>query len=136
MTGLVVFVEIVHYPSFHYVDKTQGQDFHRFHTRSTGYVVGGPMLLEMAGGALLPFIGMAAGVPQPLQTGAWISFALLVAVWAETGFRVIPRHNILQRNGFFNEETIAALVRSNRRRTLYWGLRFLVLLFMLCFLLF
>lgn len=136
MNGLVVFVDIVHYPSFHYADKKRGQEFHRFHTKYTGYVVGVPMLLEMASGVLLPFAAIWAELPFIIQVGSWISFILLTGVWAETGFRVIPKHNALQRNGLHNEEQIRALVRSNRYRTLMWGIRFLLLLFILCFLLF
>ena len=136
MTGLVVFVDFVHYPAFHFVEPARGQAFHRFHTRSTGFVVGAPMLLEMAAGALLPFAAMLAGVDILLQAGAWLTFILLVGVWAETGLRVVPKHNILQNKGLFNKINISALVASNRIRTLIWSIRFLVLLFMLGFLLF
>lgn len=136
MTGLVVFVDVVHYPGFRFVDFARGQQFHSFHTRFTGWVVGAPMLLEIASGGLLPFLGIMAGVPALMQTGAWLSLLLLLGVWAETGLRVVPRHHILQQKGAFNEQNIQALVRSNRRRTLLWGARFFVLLFMLGFLLF
>lgn len=136
MTGLVVFVDIVHYPSFHYADKERGHEFHRFHTKYTGYVVGAPMLLEMAAGALLPFAATWAELPLLVQAVSWVSFALLIGIWAETGFRVIPKHNALQQNGLHDKNRIQELVRSNRYRTLMWGVRFLLLLFILCFLLF
>ena len=136
MAGLVVFVDVVHYPAFHFIEPARGEAFHRFHTRSTGFVVGLPMLLEMAAGVLLPFAGLLADVCVLLQAGSWLTFILLVGVWAETGLRVVPKHNILQTKGLFNKTNIRALVTSNRVRTLMWSMRFLVLLFMLGFLLF
>lgn len=136
MAGLVVFVDVVHYPAFHFIDKNRGKEFHSFHSRYTGLVVGGPMLLEAVTGALMPFIAMAAGSSALLQLGAWLTFALLVAIWAETGLRVIPKHRNIGINGLHNPAHVVSLVRANRLRTIMWCIRYFILLLMIIFLLF
>ncbi len=46
MTGLIWFVQLVHYPLFDHVADGQFTPYHRQHTRRTTRVVAGPMLVE------------------------------------------------------------------------------------------
>ncbi|MCH8557015.1 MAG: hypothetical protein LAT84_04300 [Balneolia bacterium] len=127
MTGLVVFVHLVHYPGFYYVDKSRGQAFHNFHTTNTGYAVGLPMIAELAAA-----VGLLIFAPDSTML-VWAAIAafLLLLVWLETGLRVIPVHNRLAGGEMKNDDTILKLVQSNRNRTFIWSLRFLILLFMI-----
>lgn len=124
MTGLVVFVQLVHYPTFLFVDKSKGAAFHNFHTQFTGFAVGLPMVAEL----IAAFI-MIIYAPDTLYLALSIlSAVLLLIVWLETGLRVIPVHNKLQQNALKDDELINKLIKSNRIRTYSWTARFLLLL--------
>lgn len=125
MTGLVVFVQLVHYPAFHYIDKSRAQAFHNFHTTNTGYAVGLPMVAELVAAVCL--IVFAPDLTMVIYSV--VAAFLLLLIWLETGLRVIPVHNRLARGGMENDDTISKLIQSNRNRTFLWGLRFLLLLF-------
>ena len=48
MTGLIWFVQVVHYPLFSAVGRDRFSEYEGRHSRLTGRVVGAPMLLELA----------------------------------------------------------------------------------------
>ncbi len=124
MTGLIWFVQIVHYPL---MAKVGGSDFvayERAHTRSTTWVVGPLMLAELltsisllaqadGDGVLLPILGLVA----------------LGGVWGSTLLLQIPAHRILEQR--FDPKVHARLVQTNWIRTILWSLRSLIAMWML-----
>ena len=62
MTGLIFYVQIVHYPSFSFVSEKRFRDFHHFHVRRTSYVVMPVMLAELVTGALLLWFSPASSL--------------------------------------------------------------------------
>ena len=126
MTGLIWFVQIVHYPLFRQVGKREYQKYQRTHVRLTTWVVGPPMLIELATGAALAS-GAAAGLLGPAW--AWTNLALLAAIWLSTALLQSPAHAKLASG--FSAAPHTLLVRSNWLRTLLWSLRSLVLLTLL-----
>ena len=48
MTGIIWLVQLVHYPSFHFIDPKQSGEFHRFHTDSIALFVAPLMIIELA----------------------------------------------------------------------------------------
>lgn len=48
MTGLIWFVQVVHYPLFGSAGRDIFAGYERAHQRRTGWVVGPPMLVELA----------------------------------------------------------------------------------------
>lgn len=117
MTGLIWFVQVVHYPLFVWVGGGSFADYESEHTRRTTYVVGPVMLLEL--GSALCLLGF-----QPPQSPAWAPWggvALLAIVWLTTFFVSVPCHGRLAQG--FDAETAKWLVRSNWLRTAAWSLR-------------
>lgn len=121
MTGLIWFVQVVHYPLFDRVGKAEFACYERQHTRRTGWVVGGPMLLEMALALLLAW--------SPGGLAAWCGLGLLGIVWLSTALGQVPAHLRLERG--FDAESHRRLVRGNWIRTVGWSLRGLLALLML-----
>ncbi|ANM30128.1 hypothetical protein ABI59_11910 [Acidobacteria bacterium Mor1] len=123
MTGLIWFVQWVHYPLFARV----GSGFEAYqveHMRRTGFVVGPPMLAEAAAAgwiALFPPPGVPRGA-------ALAGLGLLAAIWISTWLSQVPSHRRLLQS--FDETAHRRLVRSNWVRTLAWTLRSLVALWM------
>jgi hypothetical protein len=88
MTGLIWFVQVVHYPLFDQVGKAEFAGYERQHTRRTGWVVGGPMLLEMALALLLAW--------SPGGLAAWCGLGLLGVVWLSTALGQVPAQGARQ----------------------------------------
>jgi hypothetical protein len=113
MTGVIWFVQIVHYPLFARVGAGVFSDYERDHARRTGWVVGIPMLVELAV-AIATVVVLGGAL-------AWVGLALLVLIWLSTGLLQVPAHGRLQRG--FDAVTHRRLVATNWVRTVAWSTR-------------
>jgi hypothetical protein len=117
MTGIIWFVQVVHYPL---MARAGAAGFPRLaaeHQRRTAWVVGPPMAIEGAT-ALLLVAAPPAGVPRALMAAG---LALLAVVWASTAWLQVPRHREMLRG--FDAVGHARLVRGNWVRTAAWSSR-------------
>lgn len=121
MTGVIWFVQVVHYPLFNRVDSDRFTEFESNHQRLTGRVVMLPMLIELALAVLLVWFR-----PDLLSLAG---LALLVTIWLSTVVFQIPAHRRLAQG--FDDETHRRLVGTNWIRTLAWSLRTPIALAML-----
>ncbi len=124
MTGLIWFVQIVHYPLFADVGDAYLVRYARRHGTLTGYVVGGPMLLELA----TSLVALAPSFrPSFLSAVSAAASALLVLLlWLSTGLVQVPLHERLGRR--HDPACIVQLVSSNWIRTAAWTARSVLLL--------
>ncbi|MGL4609422.1 MAG: hypothetical protein ACRCYY_07020 [Trueperaceae bacterium] len=117
MTGLICFVQIVHYPLFNAVGTERFAAYEVRHSNLTTLVVAPPMLLELATSfALLWF--------RPENIPFWqlsLGAVLVGIIWFSTAFLQVPQHSILSQG--FDERAYQTLVSSNWVRTLAWTLR-------------
>ena len=114
MTGLIWFVQVVHYPLFGRVGSDSFVDFHAGHTRLTTVVVLGPMLVELATSAWL-----AVSRPEEVgATSAWLGLGAAMVSWASTGLVQVPCHDRLAQG--FRHDVHRRLVRSNWARVAAW----------------
>ena len=125
MTGVIWFVQLVHYPLMSFVDPSTSAAFARANIARTAAVVGPVMLLEaLTGLALLWRRPRNAGLsPLPL------SLALLAAAWVSTALSQFPAHRALAEGG--GPRIIAGLIASNWLRTACWSARAVLVLRML-----
>lgn len=123
LTGLIWFVQVVHYPIFLRVRPENFTAFHQAHTGLTSQVVILPMLLEL---------GFAFALAFKENTGimAWFAFALVGIPWASTFFLSVPLHNALHTTGY-DPSLIQRLVNTNWIRCWAWTLRTGLLCWML-----
>lgn len=124
MVGIIWFVQVVHYPLFSCVGAAGFTSYSDAHSRLTTYVVGPPMLAEMAT-VLLLVLFRPASVPG---YAIWLGIILLAIVWLSTALLQIPRHKSL--GAGFDDGAWKALVVSNWVRTIAWSLRGLLALWM------
>ena len=125
MTGLIWFVQIVHYPLFGQVGKSGFAVYEASHSSLTTKVVMPLMLIELLTALLL--VGQRpAGAPAiwPLA-----GVALVGVIWLTTFFLSVPQHSILSRG--FDEQAHRMLVLTNWIRTVAWSARSLIVLFLL-----
>jgi hypothetical protein len=121
MTGLIWFVQVVHYPLFDRVGDSEFATYEKGNTRRTGWVVGGPMLLELGLAVVLAW--------SPGGTAAWCGLGLLGIIWLSTALSQVPMHRRLERG--FDPSAHRRLVRGNWIRTTAWSLRGVLSVFML-----
>lgn len=117
MTGLVWFVQVVHYPLLHAVPAGELPAYEAAHQRRTGWVVGPAMLLEL----VTTVAALRWRPPELPATWAWAGATLLGAIWASTAFVQVPLHEALARA--HDEARIRTLVASNWIRTACWTAR-------------
>ena len=125
MTGVIWFVQIVHYPLFGMVGPKGFVAYSEAHSRRTGYVVGPPMLIEAATAVAL-LLYRPPEVPVAL---VWVGAILLAVVWTSTALLQVPRHR--QFVSGFDDRAHRALVATNWVRTLAWTLRGILVIAML-----
>jgi hypothetical protein len=125
MTGLIWFVQIVHYPLFKMVGIGEFERYERAHTRLTSWVVGPPMLIEAAT-SLYMVLRTPAEVPA---WQAWSGLALVALIWISTATLQVPQHRRLETA--FEPSAHGRLVRTNWIRVLFWSLRAALVLYWL-----
>lgn len=143
MTGLIWFVQIVHYPLFRLVppstpplarDAERTPDarlartlhvrrYERAHQRRTTLVVAPLMLVELACAILIFTLSLAPTAQSAL------ALALLVAIWLSTGLVQVPLHIRLERA--YDDALVRRLVLTNWARTILWTIRAMLAIHML-----
>ena len=124
MTGLVWFVQVVHYPLFKNVGQEHFEEYHAQHVRLTMPVVLVPMVLELVLSILLAVTGYGAN--SLLDTAG---AACAVFIWGITGVRQLADHEKLA--GGYDQRAIERLVRGNAVRTAAWTVHAMIV-FMQC----
>jgi hypothetical protein len=127
MTGLIWYVQVVHYPLFKLVSPDRLGIYSEINQRRTTLVVVPAMLLEL---------GTAIGLLTQLHAGAsrsvaWVGLALLGLIWLSTVLLQVPAHRQLLSG--YDPAVIDRLVRSNWLRTIAWTLRAGIALWLLRF---
>jgi hypothetical protein len=114
MTGVIMVVQVVHYPLFERVDGGSFGRYHRDHVRLMTYVVFPPMVIELATSVWLviwPVEGASAWL-------AWVGLAAAAVAWVATAFVSVPLHNRLALG--FDSDAHRSLVRTNLTRVAAW----------------
>lgn len=125
MTGLIWFVQIVHYPLFAKVPINLLAEYEKAHSHRTGVVVVPLMLIELLTTALLCFpIFNRAGSILPV-----IGAVILAGVWISTFAMQLPLHIMLSKLGDYR--TVQRLVSTNWIRTLGWSARSAIVILIL-----
>jgi uncharacterized membrane protein len=111
MTGLIWFVQLVHYPLMSRVGAEGYREYQVAHQNLTSLAVGPAMLAELLSAVALVALDTKDG-------WRWIGLAAVGGLWASTALLQMPLHATLA-NGF-DAEAHARLVASNWIRTALW----------------
>lgn len=119
MTGLIWFVQLVHYPLFADVPDSHRPLYTKKHGVKTAWIVLPMMSLELITGIFLYF--------KHPTTLIWaLGALLLLAIWGLTLKQFAPLHAKLAQTG--DPRYVQHLVRYNWLRTLFWSARSLLVL--------
>ena len=125
MTGLIWFVQIVHYPLMATVPPSSFPAYSVAHQRRTTWVVGPAMLIEAVTSVLL----IRLHPPGVQSTVAVAGFLLIVFIFYRTGLIQVPQHRRLATE--YDPDLCRALVTSNWWRTIAWTMRSALVLYLL-----
>ena len=118
MVGVIWIIQLVHYPSFHFIELKQYTTFQRFHMSRISYVVIPAMLTELFT-LILIIISMDQVDPIILA-----SALLLIVIWLMTALFFSGVHQKLTLG--YDQVVVEKLVKLNWGRTLLWTLRLLL----------
>jgi hypothetical protein len=119
LTGVIWTIQIVHYPSFHYIDKMSFTNFHHFHERRISIIVMPLMLIELTTSTALYINNMSSIVFA-------LNLLIVVLIWCSTFFIQVPIHSILSQKK--DKKLIEKLVNTNWIRTFLWSMRMLLII--------
>tara|TARA_B100001094_G_scaffold212218_1_gene206181 strand:- start:2008 stop:2424 length:417 start_codon:yes stop_codon:yes gene_type:complete len=119
LTGVIWTIQIVHYPSFHYIDKISFTNFHHFHERRISIIVMPLMLIELTTSTALYINNMSSIVFA-------LNLLIVVLIWCSTFFVQVPIHSILSQKK--DKKLIEKLVNTNWIRTFLWSMRMLLII--------
>lgn len=117
MLGVILVVQLVHYPLFQYVRPGDYDAFQAAHMRRITWIVAPAMSIELGTAGWLAW-APPLGVPA---WAAWTGLGLVLFIWAVTGLVQVPLHTRLT-NGF-DAAAHRRLVATNWLRTGAWVLR-------------
>ena len=117
MVGVIWVIQLVHYPSFHFIELKQYTTFQRFHMSRISYVVIPAMLTE-----LFTLILIVISMDQ-IDTLVLASAILLIFIWLITAVFFSGVHQKLTLG--YDQTVVDKLVKLNWGRTLLWTLRLL-----------
>jgi len=117
MTGLIWFVQLVHYPLMARVSPAVMVDYETAHQQRTTVIVAPAMLIEVTAA-----VGLV--VTSPAEIGPlWhtLNLATIALIWASTFFLQMPLHRRLTQR--YDKKNIDRLVLTNWPRTALWSVR-------------
>ena len=123
MVGVIWVIQLVHYPSFHFIKPDMYTVFQKFHMEKISIIVMPMMIAELISVLLLLYNKDSKNIL------IIISFILLIIIWGITAVFFSGVHNKLITG--YQETIVNNLVVMNWIRTLLWTMRLLLLF---CFL--
>ena len=120
MVGVIWVIQLVHYPSFAFVDPDVYAAFQGFHEAQVTWAVGPPMLGEIGCALALVLVS----TPDVSRALAWVGLALVGLIWFSTATMQVPAHAAL--GVAFDADVHRQLVNSNWLRTCAWTLRLVI----------
>ena len=118
MVGVIWVIQLLHYPSFHFISEKKYIEFQHFHMQRISFIVIPVMLIELASALLLSYFFRSSLTI--------ILLALLLGIWGITFIFFTNMHQKLT-NGF-DPSIVDKLVKINWSRTALWSLRLIILL--------
>ena len=119
MVGVIWIIQLVHYPSFHFVELKQYTAFQRFHMSRISFVVIPAMLTE-----IFTLILIVISMDQ-IDSLVLASAILLIFIWLMTAVFFSGVHQKLTLG--YDQTVVDKLVKLNWGRTLFWTLRLLLI---------
>ena len=118
MVGVIWVIQLLHYPSFHFINDQKYIEFQYFHMQRISFIVVPVMLFELTSALLLAYF-FESSLTIILLT-------LVLGIWAITFIFFTNMHQKLTDG--YDKSIVDRLVQINWSRTALWSLRLIILL--------
>ena len=119
MVGVIWVIQLVHYPSFNYIENQRYSNFQSFHKTRISYVVIPVMLIE-----LLTLVLLIYSMDQ-INIELVLSGIILLLIWVITAIFFSGAHQKLTLG--YDKSVVGNLIQMNWSRTLLWTFRLILL---------
>ena len=119
MVGIIWVIQLLHYPTFHFIRESDYEEFQHFHMQRISFIVVPVMIIELLSGFMLVYY---------FRSNLLIfCLIILLVIWLITFVFFTKLHQSLL--GGYNKIFVDKLVQINWSRTILWSLRLIILIY-------
>ena len=122
MVGVIWVIQLVHYPSFKYVNESDYIIFQKYHMSNISYIVFPVMFTELITALIILFFGEKS-------LFFVLSLICLFLIWVITGVLFTKYHSILKEGK--DLMIIEKMIKANWIRALLWTMRLIMIFFVI-----
>lgn len=119
LVAIIWIIQLLHYPTFRFIETDKELAFHRHHTRSISPIVAPLMVAELAIVCLNLYLDLN-------NTNLFLCLLVMV-IWLSTFTIQVPIHTKLSKK--YDQSLIDRLIKTNWIRTLCWTVKLLIMIF-------
>ena len=119
MVGIIWVIQLLHYPTFHFIKESNYVEFQHFHMQRISFIVVPAMILELLSAIMLVYY-----IRSNLLT---VCLIILLVIWLITFVFFTKLHQSLL--GGYDKIIVDKLVQINWSRTVLWSLRLIILIY-------
>ncbi len=119
MVGIIWVIQLLHYPTFHFIKESDYVEFQHFHMQRISFIVVPVMIIELLSGFMLVYY---------FRSNLLIlCLIILLVIWLITFVFFTKLHQSLL--GGYDKIIVKKLVQINWSRTVLWSLRLIILIY-------
>ena len=119
MVGIIWVIQLLHYPTFHFIKESDYVEFQHFHMQRISFIVVPVMIIELLSGFMLVYY---------FRSNLLIlCLIILLVIWLITFAFFTKLHQSLL--GGYDKIIVDKLVQINWSRTVLWSLRLIILIY-------
>ena len=119
MVGIIWVIQLLHYPTFHFIKQSDYVEFQHFHMQRISFIVVPVMIIELLSGFMLVYY---------FRSNLFIlCLTILLVIWLITFVFFTKLHQSLL--GGYDKIIVKKLVQINWSRTVLWSLRLIILIY-------
>ena len=119
MVGIIWVIQLLHYPSFHFIKESDYVEFQHFHMQRISFIVVPAMIIELLSGFMLVYY---------FRSNLLIlCLIILLFIWLITFVFFTKLHQSLL--GGYDKIIVDKLVQINWSRTILWTFRLIILIY-------
>ena len=119
MVGIIWVIQLLHYPTFHFIKQSDYVEFQHFHMQRISFIVVPVMIIELLSGFMLVYY---------FWSNLFIlCLIILLFIWLITFVFFTKLHQSLLSG--YDKIIVDKLVQINWSRTILWSLRLIILIY-------
>ena len=119
MVGIIWVIQLLHYPTFHFIKESDYVEFQHFHMQRISFIVVPVMIMELLSGFMLVYYFRS--------NLSILCLIILLVIWSITFVFFTKLHQSLLDG--YDKIIVDKLVQINWSRTVLWSLRLIILIY-------